>query len=107
MAPAVVMWLALVGATLALKHERHIKIELALRLLPTKGQTAAQVATNLFAMGVCGVLGYAAVPFLVNEIQLFGVWGWLAVCLPFFFGVAFLRFALNLMACLGLMEEAP
>lgn len=107
LAPAVVLWLALVGAILALKRHRHIKIELVLRFFPASGRKAAQAVTTLFAMAVCGVLAYAAVPFLLNEIMLFGAWGWLAICLPLFFGTAFIRFALNLMASLGWMEEKP
>lgn len=107
LAPAVVLWLALVGATLALKHQRHIKIELALRLLPEPGRKMARVATTLFAMGVCAVLTYAAVAFLVNEIVLFGRWGWLAICFPLFFAVAFLRFGLSLANSTGPDGQVP
>jgi TRAP-type C4-dicarboxylate transport system permease small subunit len=97
LAPTVVLWLALVGATLALKHHRHIKIELILRLLPKKIRLAAVVLTNLFAMIVTALLAWVAVPFVLNEIALFGRWGWVAVCFPVFFGVAFLRFFLDLL----------
>lgn len=107
LAPAVVLWLALVGAILALKRQRHIKIELALRFFPSSFQKTAQAITALFSMGVCGVLAYAAIPFLLNEVMLFGAWGWLGICLPLFFGVAFIGFAFNLMACFGWMEEKP
>lgn len=103
LAPTVVLWLALVGATLALKHHRHIKIELMLRLLPKKTRLAAMVLTNLFAMIVTGLLAWAAVPFVLNEAALFGRWGWVAACFPVFFGVAFFRFFIEL---LGLMQKA-
>ena len=101
LAPTVVLWLALVGATLALKHHRHIKIELLLRLLPKKTRQAAMVLTNLFAMIISALLAWAAVPFVLNEAALFGRWGWVAVCFPVFFGIAFLRFSLELF---GLMH---
>lgn len=107
LAPAVVLWLALVGATLALKHQRHIKIELMLRLLPAAGRKTAHVVTTLFAMGVCAVLAYASIPFLLNELVLFGTWGWLAICFPLFFGMAVLRLGLSLLYRLGLAQEVP
>lgn len=103
LSPTVVLWLALVGAALALKHHRHIKIELLLRLLPKKTRLAAMVLTNLFAMIVTALLAWVAVPFVLNEAALFGGWGWVAVCFPVFFGVAFLRFFLEL---LGLIQKA-
>lgn len=103
LAPTAVLWLALVGATLALKHHRHIKIELLLRLLPKKTRLTAKVLTNLFAMIVTALLAWAAVPFVLNEAALFGRWGWGAACFPVFFGTAFLRLFLELH---GLMQEA-
>ncbi len=101
LAPTVVLWLALVGATLALKHHRHIKIELLLRLLPEKARLAVMAVANLFAMAICALLAWAAVPFVLNEAALFGRWGWVAVCFPVFFGIAFLRFSFEL---LGFMQ---
>jgi len=95
LSPTVVLWLALVGATLALKHRRHIKIELLLRFLPSGAQRLAGCATALFAMGVCGVLAYASVSFVCNELVLFGPRGWPAVCFPIFFGTAFFRFGID------------
>ncbi len=95
LAPAVVLWLALVGATLALKHQRHIRIELLLHFLPSGGRRMAIALTSLFGMGVCGVLAYAAVYFVYNETILFGAWGWLSLCFPLFFLLAFFRFGLR------------
>jgi TRAP-type C4-dicarboxylate transport system permease small subunit len=96
LAPAVVLWLALVGATLALKHQRHIKIELLLRLLPRTIQILAVSLTSLFAMGVCAVLAYAGIAFVRNEIVLFGARGWASGCLALFFLLALFRFTLRL-----------
>jgi TRAP-type C4-dicarboxylate transport system permease small subunit len=97
LSPTVVLWLALVGATLALKHHRHIKIELLLRFLPRYGWRLAVGLTSLFAMGVCGVLIFAAVPFVRNEIVLFGAGGWPTICFPLFFATALLRFSIRLL----------
>lgn len=98
LSPTVVLWLALVGATLALKHHRHIKIELLLRFFPRYGRRLAVGLTSLFAMGVCGVLVFAAVPFVLNEIVLFGTRGWPTICFPLFFATAFLRFCLRFLS---------
>ena len=103
LSPTVVLWLALVGATLALKNHRHIKIELLLRLLPKRTRLAAMVLTNLFAVIVTALLAWVAAPFVLNEAALFGRWGWVAICFPVFFAIAFLRFLLEL---LGLMQKA-
>lgn len=100
LAPTVVLWLAMVGATLALKRGRHIKIELLLRLMPRTAKDLAEILVSLFSMTVCAVLAWAAVPFVLNEAVLFGNWGWLALCFPIFFGIACLRFGLVLIQSL-------
>lgn len=108
LSPTVVLWLSLVGATLALKYQRHIKIELLLRFLPLKWQQLANTLTRLFAMGICALLAWASVTFVYNEIILMGPSGWLAVCLPLFFSVALFRFAIDLYRQWGTAErEAP
>ncbi len=103
--PTVVLWLALVGATLSLKYHRHIKIELLLRFFPSFGRRLAKALTSLFAMGVCAILTYAAVPFVLNEIVLFGAQGWPAICFPLFFSVAFFRFSVRFLSSLKTAEE--
>lgn len=102
--PTVVLWLALVGATMALKHHRHIKIELLLRFFPHWGQRVSLGVTNMFAMGVCGLLAVAAVPFVRNEIVIFGAQGWAAVCFPLFFAISFFRFGLRFLAAFGAVK---
>ncbi len=97
LAPTVVLWLALVGATLALKHQRHIKIELLLRFLPLPARRIATSMTRLFAMGICALLAWASVSFVYNEVVLLGAKGWMAICFPLFFSVAFFRFSLDLL----------
>lgn len=97
LSPTVVLWLALVGATLALKYQRHIKIELLMRFLPTTGQRLATTLTRLFAMGISALLAWASVIFVYNEIILTGDRGWLTVCFPLFFFVAFFRFGCDLL----------
>lgn len=95
LSPTVVLWLALVGATLALKHQRHIKIELLLRFMPPAARRMAVGLNCLFAMGVTGVLAWAGVTFVYNEVLLLGAKGWFAVCFPVFFATSFFRFSLG------------
>lgn len=97
LAPNVVLWLALVGGTLALKQQRHIKIELLLRFLPPAVQWLAVILTCLFAMGVCALLAFAGIAFVWNEVALFGLRGCLAGCYTLFFSLAFLRFLFRLL----------
>lgn len=97
LSPTVVLWLALVGATLALKHQRHIKVELLLRFLSPLWRKLAISLTALFAMIICGLLAYASVPFLLDEVGGTGAKGWFVVCFPLFFMVAFFRFSLQLL----------
>ena len=103
--PTVVLWLALVGATMALKHHTHIKIELLLRFLSPRGRRVAAGLTSLFGMGICGLLAIATVPFLRNEILIFGIQGWAAVCFPFFFITAFFRFGVQFLSALQAYPE--
>ncbi len=105
LAPTVVLWLALVGATLALKHQRHIKIELLLRFLPLPARRIATSMTRLFAMGICALLAWASVSFVYNEVVLLGAKGWMAICFPLFFSVAFFRFSLDLLRQWGPAES--
>lgn len=93
--PTLVVWLALVGATLGIKHGRHIRIGVLLRLLPLSWRKPATALTSLLAMLVAAVLCYAAVLFLRNELILFGALGWRSICLPLFFLMVAFRCALR------------
>lgn len=105
--PTVVLWLALVGATMALRHHCHIKIELLLRLIPPRGQRVVVGLTSMFGMGVCGLLAVAAVPFMRNEIVIFGAQGWAAICFPLFFTTALFRFGLNFLGVFVAAKGEP
>jgi C4-dicarboxylate transporter, DctQ subunit len=100
-AAALVLWLALVGGSLALRDRRHIKIEFLRRLLPATGQRWAERVVSLFGLVVMGVLFIAAVFFTRNEIAIFGRSGWKAMIFPSFFALAAFRFALQLLGSLS------
>jgi TRAP-type C4-dicarboxylate transport system permease small subunit len=104
--PALVLWLALLGSSMAIASQRHIKIEVLLRLCPPRGRQIAHAVSALFGMGVMGLLLYISVGFVKNEIAMFGWKGGFSVIFPLFFGIALFRFGV---AALGhyKADEAP
>ena len=90
--PNLVLWLALLGASLALKQQRHIRLELVLRYCSGRIRLWAAVAVNLFGALVMGILLVTSFEFVNNEIAMFGGWGRLSMIFPFFFSVAAFRY---------------
>ena len=91
-APALVLWLALIGATLGLKNHRHIRLELFLRFCSDKTkQLAARIACG-FGIIIMSTLFFAALQFTVSEIRIFGPWGATAAIFPLFFALAAFRY---------------
>jgi TRAP-type C4-dicarboxylate transport system permease small subunit len=90
--PRLVLWLALLGASLALKQQRHIRLELVLRYCSNRIRAWAAVAANLFGALVMGTLLVTSFEFVKNEIAMFGDWGRLSIIFPFFFSVAAFRY---------------
>jgi len=97
-APSLVLWLALMGSTLGLRSNRHIRLELLLRFAPPGPRRMAERAAALFGMVVMGVLAVASFSFVKNEVAIFGAGGWTTVVFPIFFFLALFRFFINLIA---------
>lgn len=91
-APDLVLWLALLGASLALKQQRHIRLELVLRHCGDTVRLWAAVAVNLFGVAVMGILLATSFEFVKNEVAMFGLWGWLSIIFPIFFSLAVFRY---------------
>jgi len=91
-APVLVLWLALVGSSLALKKRRHIKIELLLRYCPAIYRYYSNYAVSFFGMAVTGILFYSSLQFVSNEVQIFGNKGFFSVIFPLFFALSFFRY---------------
>jgi len=91
-APGLVMWLALLGATLAMRRDGHIKLELFLRYFPDRVRQGARRASSLFGLIVTGSLGIASFLFVSNEIDMFGSWGYVSTIFPVFFAILAFRF---------------
>lgn len=93
-----VLWIGLLGATLATRQDRHIHIDILPRIVPEKRKALLQIATNLFSTIICLFLTYAAIKFIRDEYQaattLFlqiPIWI-LEVILPMAFAIMTLRF---------------
>ncbi len=97
-APGTVMWLALIGSTLALKQGRHIKLEIVLRYLGRRTRRFARIFSGLVGLSIMGVLFVASIEFVKNEIQIFGLIGWISVVFPLFFMLASFRYALQIVS---------
>ena len=97
-APGTVMWLALIGSTLALKQNRHIKLEIVLRYLGRRARSFARIFSGLVGLSIMGILFVASIEFVNNEIQIFGIIGWISVVFPSFFMLASFRYALQVVS---------
>lgn len=98
LAPVMVLWLSLLGASLALRSERHIKLELILRFCPKWVQQWAFWITSLFGMVVMVILFLAAISFFKEELTIFGAWGWFSLISPFFFGLMTFRYLIRFLS---------
>ena len=94
-APGTVLWLALFGSSLALKKNRHIKLEIVRRYLGRRARHFAHIFCGLIGLSIMSVLLVASVVFVNNEIQIFGRVGWVSVVFPLFFALASFRYALQ------------
>ena len=106
LAPAGVLWIALLGASLALRQGRHIRLEVLLRFAPERVRRWAGAAASLFGAVIMGVLLAASFGFVENEVAIFGTRGWIAAIFPFFFIVAVFRYLLGVFRPLTKEESA-
>lgn len=94
--PILVLWLALAGSLIALRENRHIRIDIFLRYTSVRTRFAAHVMSSVFGMMVTGILLAASIEFVINEILVFGPKGMFAIVLPLFFCGSFFRFFIHL-----------
>jgi TRAP-type C4-dicarboxylate transport system permease small subunit len=93
-----VLWVGFIGAALATKEGRHISIDVVSRWMPLLGKSLIEFLINLFSFIVCGLLTFAALKFIKNEIQMghvafLGIAAWIPeIILPIIFGLMTLRF---------------
>ncbi|HHO76672.1 MAG TPA: TRAP transporter small permease subunit [Deltaproteobacteria bacterium] len=99
-----VLWVAFLGAGLAAREGKHIKIELARHILPVRTRRIFAVITCTFSVIVCSVLVYASINFVYMDYQggsviaFFNIPVWiLQVIIPIGFAVVALRFTARCM----------
>lgn len=59
-----VLWIAFIGAGLAAREGKHIRIDVVYRLLPDGMKRFAEFLTSLFTTAMCGILLYASIVFI-------------------------------------------
>jgi TRAP-type C4-dicarboxylate transport system permease small subunit len=62
-----VLWIAFLGAAMAAREAKHIRIDVALRILTPRWRAFAEALTGLFTAGVCCILMYAAIQFNIMD----------------------------------------
>ena len=63
-----VLWVAFLGASLAVQERRHINIDVLTRFMPDRGKKLSRLATDLFAAIVCFAFLKASLTFVANEM---------------------------------------
>jgi C4-dicarboxylate transporter, DctQ subunit len=112
-----VLWLGFVGASLATREGKHIRIDLLGRYLKPSAAKAVAVVTDLFMLAVCLLLADASRTFVLNEIEFqdtlvtigeFAVptW-WSQVILPAGFLLVSLRIVIQMVLRLGGHTDGP
>ena len=97
-----VLWICMLGATRAVAEDKHIHIDLLLKLLPEKLGAVFRIIANTLPVIVSAILLYSSWEFVQNERLgedvAFGsipVW-WVQLIFPFSFMVMTIRFAARL-----------
>jgi TRAP-type C4-dicarboxylate transport system permease small subunit len=62
-----VLWVAFLGAGLAAREGKHIRIDVAYRILPQGLKRLAEVVTGIFTTTVCTILLYASCQFVAVD----------------------------------------
>jgi TRAP-type C4-dicarboxylate transport system permease small subunit len=62
-----VLWIAFLGAAMAARDAKHIRIDAALWILTPRWRMFAEALTGLFTALVCGILMYAAIQFNIMD----------------------------------------
>jgi len=95
------LWVALLGATMATKEGKHINIDVISKLFPDRGKAAIQALTDLFSAVICVFLIQSSLKFIRDEFQA-GALAFLKVptwtvtlIFPVAFGLIALRFGIS------------
>lgn len=107
--PYLVLWSGLLGAAVATRMHKHIAIDLISHLVPELVMHWLEIAIQFFSLGVCLVLTWSSVVFVVNEasfssgMTVLGFSSWhLNLIFPIAFGLISLHFLIG--AACGIKE---
>ena len=96
-----VIWVAFIGAAIATKEGKHIKIDILSRWITEAGSIWIQTISHLFSTIICGLLTLAAITFIGFEIEMgsaafFKFPAWIPeLIIPITFELMTLRFAFH------------
>jgi TRAP-type C4-dicarboxylate transport system permease small subunit len=110
-----VLWVAFLGAGIAAREGKHIRIDVIYRILPLNLKRFTEILTSLFTMLVCGILLYASIQFIRTDFSLgtsialafinLPVWIF-EVVIPLGYGIVMLRYgAQSIDSFLKLLRE--
>ncbi len=94
-----VLWVAFLGAGIAAREGKHIRIDVIHRILPDGLKHVCEVLTGLFTTAVCAILFYASVQFVRTDFGLGTTIGFLncpiwilEVIIPIGYGIVTVRY---------------
>ncbi len=64
-----VLWVAFLGASLAVRERKHLNVDVLTRFMSERGKKLARLVTDVFAGVVCVVFLKASLTFVQNEIH--------------------------------------
>ncbi len=90
--PSMVLWISLLGASLALRQQKHICMELVLRFVPARYKPTIHRLSGAFGMVVMIIGLILATDFMAGELKIFGARGYISSIIPGFFVLAIFRY---------------
>lgn len=94
--PMTVLWISLMGASLALRQGKHISMELFLRFVSPSMKVHLLRISGVFGAFVMAVGFYLALDFMKGELKIFGARGYISSIIPIFFATAFFRYVVQI-----------
>lgn len=106
-----VLWLGFLGASLATREQRHLRMDVLAQWLPSRCQARLNLLASLLAVVGCVLLAHAAWTFVYDEYMAgmrlsVGLRSWVAQSiLPLGFALMALRFAFCALTTLGQLRK--
>jgi TRAP-type C4-dicarboxylate transport system permease small subunit len=78
-----VLWVAFLGAGIAARERKHIKIDIFQRIFHTGVlRNLSEFMAELFTTGICSILLYASIQFVINDYTSETIIPFLSLCIP-------------------------